>query len=288
MSDAVRRSFPVGAWLLQLALPALLGLVLLVYGAVLYDLARAGLTEIDVEYLTSEPQMSGRTGGVLPMIVATLTVLAIAVVTALPISIGAALFVTEILHPASGWAQLMRACLLILACVPSIAFGFFGAAFFGQTLGFGISLLTGGLTLAVMILPVCTFALEEVFRMLPSGYRAGAFALGSSRTRFIFTVLLPLSAPQILSVALLGMSRALAETAALLFTSGYSDRMPHSVMDPGRVLSVHIYDLAMNIPGGDRMASAAALLLIALFLVIVAIFLLLSGWSHFRKGKAHA
>ena len=84
------------------------------------------------------------------------------------------------------------------------------------------------------------------------------------------------------------MGRALAETAALLFTSGYSDRMPRSLLDPGRVLSVHIYDLAMNIPGGDRMAAASALLLVGMFLIISAGFLLLTHLLHPQRGFTHA
>jgi phosphate transport system permease protein len=253
---------------------AMVALVCLAYGKILIDIAAAGIGQVDLAFLSEEPRMSGRAGGVLPIIVSTLVVLAVAVLVALPTSLACALFVVEFLPRKSHWASLFRASMLILACVPSIAFGFFGSVFFAQTLGLGTSLLTGGLTLAVMIIPICAFALEEVFRLLPSGYRYGAYALGASRARFVFMVLIPVSAPQIAMVLLLGMGRALAETAALLFTSGYSDRMPTSLLDPGRVLSVHIYDLGMNIPGGDAMAAASALLLLGLFLSISALGLL--------------
>jgi phosphate transport system permease protein len=270
------------------ALLTLMALTLLAYGAILADIAQGGAGALNLDYMTTAPAMSGRAGGVLPIVISTLAVLGVAVLVALPVSIGAALFVTEILPPNSRSTRLFRASMLVLACVPSIAFGFFGAAFFGQFLGLGVSLLTGGLTLAVMIVPVCAFALEETFRMLPAGYRLGALALGASRSRFILQVLLPFSLPQILSVMMLGMGRALAETAALLFTSGYSDRMPRGLLDPGRVLSVHIYDLAMNIPGGDRMAAAAALLLVGVFLIISAGFLLLSRLLQPQGGFTHA
>lgn len=255
---------------------ALVALAILVYCKILLDIAGAGIGEIDLAFLTDEPRMSGRAGGVFPIVVSTLVVLAVAVAVALPVSLACALLVTEFLPSGSRWTRLFRASMLVLACVPSIAFGFFGSVFFAQTLGFGTSLLTGGLTLATMIVPICAFALEEVFRLLPSGYRNGAYALGASRARFILFVLIPVSAPQIVTVVLLGMGRALAETAALLFTSGYSDRMPGSLLDPGRVLAVHIYDLGMNIPGGERMASASAVLLLGLFLSISALGLLLS------------
>lgn len=273
---------------IRVAILAVVALTVLAYGAILFDIALGGMGGLELTYLTTAPQMSGRAGGVLPIVVSTLVVLAVAVAAALPVSLGAALFVTEILPPNSAWARMFRASLLVLACVPSIAFGFFGAEVFGRALGLGVSLLTGGLTLATMIVPVCAFALVEVFRLLPRGYRLGALALGASRTRFILQVLLPFSLPQILSVLMLGMGRALAETAALLFTSGYSDRMPQSLLDPGRVLSVHIYDLAMNIPGGDRMAATAALLLVGMFLIVSAGVLLISGRIQSGKGALHA
>ena len=156
----------------------------------------------------------------------------------------------------------------MLASVPSISFGLFGATFFAQYLGLGTSLLTGGLTLAIMIIPICAFSFEKVFRLLPTGFRNGAYALGASNGHFIFRMMIPACTTEIITVVLLGAGRALAETAALVFASGYSNRMPESLLDPWRVLSVHIYDLAMNIPGGDRMASASSVLLTGLFLII--------------------
>jgi phosphate transport system permease protein len=246
----------------------ILAIVFLIYGKVIYDIAAQGIGQIDLAFLTEAPRLSGRAGGVFPILVSTVLVLAIAVAVALPISLAIALFVTEYLAPTAPLTSLFRASMLILASIPSIAFGLFGSAFFAQFLGFGTSLLTGGLTLAVMIIPICAFAFEEVFRLLPTGYRHGAYALGASKARFIFCILIPTCAPEIITVVLIGTGRALAETAALLFTSGYSDRMPESLLDPGRVLSIHIYDLAMSIPGGDRMAAASALLLVGLFLLI--------------------
>jgi phosphate transport system permease protein len=247
---------------------AVVGIIFFAYGKVVFDIASRGLGQISWAYLTEVPQHSGRAGGVYPIIVNTVLVLVIAVVFAVPISLSIALFVTEYLSENSRFMTLFRSSMLILASVPSIAFGLFGATFFAQYLGLGTSILTGGLTLAVMIIPICAFAFEEVLRLLPVGYRRGAYAMGASKARFIFCVLIPACTTEIITVVLLGAGRALAETAALLFTSGYSDRMPESLLDPGRVLSLHIYDLAMNIPGGDRMATASALLLIGLFLII--------------------
>ena len=265
------------------AILALVAAALLVYVKIFADVTLAGIGHVDLALLTEEPRLSGRAGGVLPIIVSTMVVLAIAVAVAVPISLATALFIIEFLPEDSRWTKALRASMLVLASVPSIAFGFFGAVFFARTLGFGTSLLTGGLTLAVMILPICTFAFEEVFRLLPTGYRYGAYALGASRTRFILQVLIPATATDIITVVLIGLGRALAETAALLFTSGYSDRMPESVLDPGRVLSVHIYDLTMNIPGGNAMAAASAVLLVGIFLAISGFGLLLSRYLSLRE-----
>lgn len=258
-----------------------MSLVFLTYGKIVFDIAWQGLGQINLAYLTEAPRHSGRAGGVFPILVSTVLVLAIAVAVALPVSLTIALYVTEFLSSASRLSQLFRASMLILASVPSIAFGLFGSAFFAQFLGLGTSLLTGGLTLAVMIIPICAFAFEDVFRLLPAGYRNGAYALGAGKARFIFCIMIPACAPEIITVVLLGTGRALAETAALLFTCGYSDRMPESLFDPGRVLSVHIYDLAMSIPGGDQKAAASAILLIGLFLMISSVGL------YFSKKTSH-
>ena len=207
----------------------------------------------------------------MPIIVSTLAVLGIAVATAVPVSLAAALYVTEYIpKDATRLLNMFRSCMLVLAGIPSIAFGLFGNTVFSQWMGMGNSLLAGGLTLGVMIIPICAFTFEEVMRMLPTGYRLGAQALGATKPRLIFLVLIPAALPGLVSAVLLGTGRALAETAALLFTSGYSTRMPESVLDPGRVLSIHTYDLAMNIPGGESMAAASALLLMGLSMMISA------------------
>jgi phosphate transport system permease protein len=104
--------------------------------------------------------------------------------------------------------------------------------------------------------------------MVPREQRLGSAALGFSQTRMFLSVLLPLSMPGLIVGLVLSIGRALAETAALIFTSGYVDRFPHSVLDSGRTLSIHIYDLTMNVPGGDQNAYASALALVVLLLII--------------------
>lgn len=103
---------------------------------------------------------------------------------------------------------------------------------------------------------------------MPSNYRLSAAALGLSRTTTLFHLLLPAAVPGLLVGLVLGVGRAIAETAALIFTSGYVDRMPESLLDSGRALSIHIFDLSMNVSGGDANAYASALVLIILLLII--------------------
>src|SRR5262249_39987706 len=127
---------------------------------------------------------------------------------------------------------------------------------------------SGGLTLACMVLPLLIRSTEEGFRAVPYEYRLGAAALGLSRTSTLFRLLLPAAVPGLAVGLVLGIGRALAETAAMIFTSGYVDRMPESLMDSGRSLSIHIFDLSMNVSGGDPNAYASALVLVVLLLTI--------------------
>jgi phosphate transport system permease protein len=187
---------------------------------------------------------------------------------ALPLSLGTAIALTETTGRETLFSRNVRRSLDVLAGVPSIVFGLFGNAFFVITLGFGYSILSGGLTLACMVLPILIRTSEQAITMVPSDYRYAAAALGMKRTTTLFRVVLPAAAPAIFAGVVLGIGRALAETAALIFTSGYVARTPTSIFDSGRSLTVHIYDLAMNVPGGGARAYATACILILLLLVV--------------------
>ena len=119
-----------------------------------------------------------------------------------------------------------------------------------------------------MVLPILIRTTEEGLQAAPNDYRLAAAALGMSRSAALVHLLLPAAMPALVAGLLLGIGRAGAETAALIFTSGYVDRMPDSLFDSGRALSVHIYDLSMNVAGGDANAHTSALVLIILLLII--------------------
>jgi phosphate transport system permease protein len=141
-------------------------------------------------------------------------------------------------------------------------------AFFSAYLGMGFSILAGGLTLACMVLPILIRTIEEGLGAVPDEWRKGAAALGMSRLSALIYILLPAAAPALAAGLMLGIGRAMAETAALIFTSGYVDRMPSSLHDSGRALAVHIYDLSMNVAGGDANAYASALVLVIMLIII--------------------
>ncbi|MEO0867153.1 MAG: phosphate ABC transporter permease PstA [Cyanobacteria bacterium J06642_11] len=223
---------------------------------------------ISVSFLLAEPMNAGREGGIAPILVSTLLILAVCLVTALPLGIATALLLAEFTVSDRNLSRWVRRSLDFLAGVPSIVFGLFGSVFFSQVLGLGFSILSGGLTLACMVLPLLIRSTEEGLRSLPASYRQGAAALGLSKTTTLFKILLPAALPGLMVGIVLSMGRALAETAALIFTSGYVDRFPESLLDSGRSLSIHIFDLSMNVPGGDNNAAASALVLIVLLLIL--------------------
>ena len=229
---------------------------------ILGDLLVRGKSELSWRFVSEMPLDAGRAGGILPILISTAAILLVCLVSSVPVSIAAAACLSDLTLENSTFARTVRRCLDILAGVPSIVFGLFGSAFFCQFLGLGFSIWAGGLTLACMVLPILVRATEEGFRAVRSEYRVGAAALGLSPTTVLFRVTLPLAAPALVVGLVLGIGRALAETAALIFTSGYVDRMPESFSDSGRALSIHIFDLAMNVPGGDGRAAASALVLI--------------------------
>lgn len=234
----------------------------------LTDLTVHGMAKINVSFLLSAPENAGRDGGIGPILVSTLLILGVALAATIPLGLGTAVYLSEYTDNGGPLARLIRMSLDVLAGVPSIVFGLFGNALFCVWLGLGLSILSGGLTLACMMLPIFIRSTEAGLSAVSQEWRRGAAALGITRAAALWHVLLPAAAPAMTAGLMLSVGRALAETAALIFTSGYVDRMPESLSDSGRALSVHIYDLSMNVTGGDESAYGAAVVLIVLLVVI--------------------
>ncbi len=242
--------------------------VIVLFLTIVGDIIVNGVVGLDWKFIVGEPERSGRSGGIGPIIVSTLLILAVCISVTLVLGLGTAIFLTEISTMSPLQAKFVEKCLDLLAGVPSIVFGLFGNVFFCKILGLGFSILSGGLTLACMTLPLFVRTTQVGLKYVPNTYRTGAQALGYSLKTTLWQIVLPSAVPGIIAGLVLGIGRALAETAALIFTSGYVDRMPESLMDSGRALSVHIYDLSMNISGGNQNAYKSAFVLILAILVI--------------------
>lgn len=234
----------------------------------LSELLITGVSHITPEFLFSNPEDSGRSGGIASLILSTSLVLFVCLSVVIPLGLASALFLNEMVDHKSRLKKMLSQGLDILAGVPSIVYGLFGYVFFAQVLGLGFSILSGGLSLACMVLPLFVRMAELALRNSPSSYRQAAEALNLSHLGFITRVLLPSVAPGLAAATIISMGRALAETAVLIFTAGYVTRTPTSLLDSGRTLSVHIYDLAMNVAGGTKPAAATALVLIGTLIII--------------------
>ncbi|CAA9412158.1 Phosphate transport system permease protein PstA [uncultured Leptolyngbya sp.] len=270
-------------WLSTTLIWTVVGLVI---GALLWlltDIFWHGIGQISWDFLTTQPLNAGREGGIAPILVSTGLIVGVCMSVAMPLGVGTAVLLAEFTAPESWLGRLVRLSLDALAGVPSIVFGLFGNAFFCKTLGLGFSILSGGLTLACMVLPILIRSTQEGFRAVPEEYRRSAAALGLSRTATLWELLLPAAMPGLVVGFLLGLGRAIAETAALIFTSGYVDRMPESIWDSGRALSVHIFDLAMNISGGESHAYGSALVLVTILVLINGTVAWLA--ERFRKAR---
>ena len=252
-------SFYTGVGLLSAL--AMLSLLLII-GYILLN----GLSHVNLEFLTKEPTNMGKDGGVLSVIVGTLYLTFFAVLIATPIGVAAAIFFTEY-SAGKKWVSIIRFFTEILAGIPSIIFGLFGFSFFVVFLGLGWSILSGGLTLAIMILPTLIRATEESLKTVPMAYREGSLSLGASKLQTISKVIIPSCLPGILTGLILGIGRAIGETAAVILTCGSNLKMPTSLMDSTRTLSVHLYTLASEGLSKDKTYATASLLIIIVLII---------------------
>ncbi|PIR15248.1 MAG: phosphate ABC transporter, permease protein PstA [Elusimicrobia bacterium CG11_big_fil_rev_8_21_14_0_20_64_6] len=250
----------------------------------LADIISHGTGALSWSFLSQSPSDAGRAGGIAPILVSTAAILAVCLAACVPLGLGTAILLSEYAPADERLGRAVRRSLDVLAGTPSILFGLFGNAFFCKTLGLGFSILSGGLTLACMALPILIRTVEEGLRAVPAEQRLSAAALGLSRAGTLVHVLLPAAAPSLAAGLILGIGRALAETAALVFTSGYVDRFPASPFDSGRALSVHVYELAMNVPGGDANAYGSALVLVLLLLALNLSVVRLSGSRRYGRS----
>jgi len=234
---------------------------------IIYILAK-GIPVISWSFLTEMPRSMGREGGIASTVVGTLMVTTVAVLIAAPFGIGTAFYLAEYTR-AGLITKIIRFCAESLAGIPSIVYGLFGFIFFVIYLDLGWSVLSGGLTLAFMILPTIIRTSEEAILAVPKIYREVSFSLSATKTQTIFLIVLPSALRGIANGLILGIGRCIAETAAVMLTAGSALRMASSVFDSTRTMAVHFYILAVEGISMENAYGTAALLIILIFLINV-------------------
>lgn len=186
------------------------------------------------------PTYTSENQSMLPAIVNTCTMTLLSLLMALPVGIGSSVYLAEYARRDSRLVALVRVTAETLSGIPSIVYGLFGMLLFNHALHFGYSMLSGALTLAIMILPLIMRTTEEALLCVPDMYREGSFGLGAGRLRTTMCIVLPAAVPGILSGVILGVGRIVGETAALMYTSGTVAKAA-GLMDSGITLSLHMY-----------------------------------------------
>jgi phosphate transport system permease protein len=254
-------------WVASLATIAVMVLIL-------FQVLREGLPILDLGFFLDSPKDMGRDGGIFPIVIGTVALTVVAIVFATPLGVGTAIFLREYTRE-SRVSRLIRFGTDCLAGVPSIIFGLFGFVFFVIYLNMGWSILSGGLTLAAMILPTIISTAEEAIKAIPHPYREVSYSLGGTKWQTVTHAILPSALPGIFTGIILSVGRSIGETAAVILTAGSSLMMPTSLFSPVRTMSVHFYILAREgISMKMAYGTGAVLILLVLLINTVASWLL--------------
>jgi phosphate transport system permease protein len=218
--------------------------------AILIFIVYKGAPAISWEFITGFPSDGMRSGGIWPAIVGTFFLTLLCALIVAPLGIGAAVYLAEY-APDNRWTQSIRIAIINLAGIPSVVYGLFGLGLFVIFFNFGISILAGSLTLAIMTLPVIITTTEEALRAVPQAFRVVSISVGATQWQTVRRIVLPQALPGIITGVILGLERAAGETAPILFTAAvfYLPQMPSSVMDPTMALPYHLYVISTQVPG---------------------------------------
>jgi phosphate transport system permease protein len=227
------------------SLRLLSGILALILGGIVLFILYNGWQAISWEFLTQPPRDSMTRGGIMPAILGTLYLTLGAISVALPLGVISAVYLTEYAKQGA-FIRTIRVGINCLAGVPSVVFGLFGLGFFVVFLQFGSCILSGALTLGILILPTIIGASEEALKSVPQTFREASLALGVSKWSTIFKIVLPNALPGILTGSILGIGRAAGETAPIMFTAAafFTAKLPGSLFDEVMALPYHIYVLA--------------------------------------------
>ncbi|MFA4991141.1 MAG: phosphate ABC transporter permease PstA [Candidatus Omnitrophota bacterium] len=250
-------------------------LIVVPVGLIIVSIIQKGLPAINWQFLSDMPRQGMRSGGIFPAIIGTLYLVAGAIIFALPIGLLAAIYLSEY-SKANMLTRIIKLAIVNLAGVPSVVYGLFGLALFVVFFKFGASILSGSLTLGIMILPIIITTSREALESVPQSFREVSLSLGASKWQTIRHIVLPNAIPGILTGTILGLGRAAGETAPILFTVAafYLPRLPDSVFDQAMALPYHLYVISTQVPNVDekiRYGTAFVLLALVLFMNLVAI-----------------
>jgi phosphate transport system permease protein len=260
-------------------------LTLAVLAFIIVFVLKKGLPTVTWAFLSGMPQDMGRAGGILPTIVASAILPLLALVVAVPLGIGTAVYLAEYTRE-SRFTRTVRFGTDCLAGVPSIIFGLFGFIFFVILLGMGWSLLAGGLTLGIMVLPTVIRTAEEAIRAVPTAYREVSCSMGATPWQTVWHVVLPNALPGILTGVMLSVARCLEETAVIYFTAGTALRLPASLFDSARPMSVHFYLLAREGLSNENAYGTAAVLILAVLAVNLTAYWSMHAFLRRRARKS--
>lgn len=245
--------------------------VILLIGMLLYVFWK-GIGVIDWKFLTTQPSAIEGTFGIAGNIINTLYVVIITILFATPIGIGSAIYLNEYAKPGR-LVSLIEFTTETLSGIPSIIFGLFGMIFFGRICRLSYSILTGALTMTLMVLPLITRNTQEALKSVPQTYRTGALGMGTTKWHMIRTILLPSAMPGIITGIILAIGRIVGESAALMFTAGSGYLLPKTaagffqkILQPGGTMTVQLY-LCMSKAQYDEAFGIAAVLLVIVFII---------------------
>lgn len=260
-------------------------LIVVPVGLIVVIIIQKGLPAINWQFLSDIPRQGMRAGGIFPAIVGTIYLVTGAIIFALPIGLLAAIYLSEYSKD-NPLNRIIKLAIVNLAGVPSVVYGLFGLALFVIFLKFGASILSGSLTLGIMILPIVITTSREALESVPQSFREVSLSLGASKWQTIRHIVLPNAIPGILTGTILGLGRAAGETAPILFTVAafYLPQLPKSIFDQAMALPYHLYVISTQVPNVDekiRYGTAFVLLALVLFMNLVAIIIR----TKFRKKK---
>lgn len=260
-------------------------LIVIPVGLIVVIIIQKGIPAINWQFLSDVPRQGMRAGGIFPAIIGTIYLVLGAIIFALPIGLLAAIYLSEYSKD-SFLTRMIKLAIINLAGVPSVVYGLFGLALFVVFFKFGASILSGSLTLGIMILPIIITASREALESVPYSFREVSLSLGASKWQTIRHIVLPNAIPGILTGTILGLGRAAGETAPILFTVAafYLPQLPHSVFEQVMALPYHLYVISTQVPNVDekiRYGTALVLLVLVLFMNLVAIIIR----YRFRKNK---